>query len=194
MMNRERGSSILAGMLPAAAVAALVGGAVVYDMGAVRVSVDEKGKDGTSIHLVVPAALVSAGIHLVPDRELRKAAPEMGDEMRQWLPVLRAAAAELQNCPDGSLVTVTGPGEKVEITLHHRTLIVHVDSEDETVQVTVPLGLVESVAGWLERAAPRESSGYTLRSKPKGPVATVGVMRDVTRGRVAWATKKCTTA
>ena len=93
MMNRERGSSILAGMLPAAAVAALVGGAVVYDMGAVRVSVDEKGKDGTSIHLVVPAALVSAGIHLVPDRELRKAAPEMGDEMRQWLPVLRAAAA-----------------------------------------------------------------------------------------------------
>jgi len=159
MTNRERGSSILAAMLPAAAVAALVAGAVVYDMGAVRVSVDEKGNNGESIHLVVPAALVSAGIHFVPDRELRKAAPEIGDEMRQWAPVLQAAARELQNCPDGTLIQVQGPGEEVEISLRHGTLIVHVDSEDETVRVTVPLGLVESVAGWLERAAPPPPEG-----------------------------------
>jgi len=154
MMNRESGSSILGALLPAAAVAAIVGGAVVYDMGAIRVSVDQKGRDGRSIHLVVPAALVSAGIHLVPDCQLREATPEMQDEMRQWAPVLRAAARELQSVPDGTLVQVQGPSEKVDIRLHRRTLIVHVDSEDETVRVTVPLGLVESVAGWLERAAP----------------------------------------
>jgi hypothetical protein len=164
MTNRERGSSILAAMLPAAAVAALVAGAVVYDMGAIRVSVDCKKKDGQSIHLVVPAALVSAGIHLVPQRELRQAAPEMRDQMRQWTPVLRAAARELRNCPDGPLVQVQGPGEQVDIQLRHGTLVIHVDSDDETVRVAVPLGLVESVAGWLERAAlaPSEEAPETI--------------------------------
>jgi hypothetical protein len=154
MRNAQKGSSVISAMLPAAAIAAIVGAAVVYDMGAVRVSVDEKGRDGSSFHLIVPAAVVAAGIHLVPKCQLREAGPEVRDAMRQWLPVLRAAAAELRNCPDGSLVTVDGPDERVEVTLRHRTLVVHVDSEDETVQVTVPLGLVESAAGWLERAVP----------------------------------------
>jgi hypothetical protein len=126
--------------------AALAGGALVYDMGGVWVSVKAKKPGGENIRLVVPAAAGPVALWLAPKKDIRKAAKDA----RPWLPAIKAAAEELRNCPDGPLVEVTNPNEKVHIAKQGGALVIDVDDPNETVHVSVPLKMVGVMAAQLE--------------------------------------------
>jgi len=144
--------------------AALAGGALVYDMGSIWISVRAKQTGGESIRLVVPAAAGPVALWLAPKKHVREAAKEA----RPWLPAIKAAAEELRNCPDGPLVEVTNPHEKVHITKQGGALVIDVDDPNETVHVSVPLKMVGVIAAQLE-AMPEPERGKAA-SEPEGSV------------------------
>jgi hypothetical protein len=89
----------------------VLGAAVIYDGGAVHVCVHEKRPGGTNIRLLVPAVVIPAALRLAPERDLQKASAEI----QPYLPAIKIAAEELAKCPDGPLVLVTSPKERVSI-------------------------------------------------------------------------------
>jgi len=135
--------------------AALVGGALVYDMGGIWVTVKAKKPGGENIHLVVPAAAGPVALWLAPKKDIRNAAREA----KPWLPAIKAAAEELRNCPDGPLIEVTNPNEKVHIAKQGSALVIDVDDPNETVHVSIPLKMVSVVAGQLEAMPEPQSQG-----------------------------------
>jgi hypothetical protein len=134
--------------------AALAGGALVYDMGGVWISVKAKKPGGENIRLVVPAAVGPVALWLAPKKDIRKAAKDA----RPWLPAIKAAAEELRNCPDGPLVEVTNPNEKVRIAKQGGALVIDVDDPNETVHVSVPLKAVGIMAAQLEAMPDAEAA------------------------------------
>ena len=56
--------------------------------------------------------------------------------------------------PDGPLVQVTSPHEKVSIVKRGDPLVIDVDEANETVHVSVPLKVVEVVARQIGRVSP----------------------------------------
>jgi len=128
----------------------LVAGAFVYDLGTVKVSVQGKKPGGENIRLVVPAAVVPLALPFVRDEEMQEAA----EKVRPWLPAIEAATEELARCPDGPLVQVTSPHEKVRIVKRGESLVIDVDEADESVHVSLPFKLVSVVAGQIARVPP----------------------------------------
>lgn len=126
--------------------ATLVGGAFVYDMGAVSVRVQEKNPGGDNIRLILPAAAAPVGVWLAPKAKLRKVKEKAGP----YLPALRIAAAELERMPDFTLVEVTSAREKVHIQKRGGHLVIDVDDVNETVHVSVPLKAARVVAAQLD--------------------------------------------
>ncbi len=137
--------------------AALAGGAVAYEMGGVWVSVKAKKPGGDNIRLVVPAAVAPVALWLAPKKNIREAAKEA----RPWLPAIRAAAEELRNCPDGPLIEVASPKEKVQVVKYDDALVIDVDDPNETVHVSVPLKVVGVVARQLEAVSDDEAAHAT---------------------------------
>lgn len=148
MKNREKGFSVLSGTLGLAGAGLVLAGGLVYNAGAVRISVQENRPNGDSIRLILPAAVVPAVMAFVPDEKLR----EIPAEARGVLPALKIAAEELRNLPDCTLVEVHGPDEEVIIALRDGTLAIDVISDEEEVHLQIPLGAVESVASSLASA------------------------------------------
>ncbi len=150
MKNDQKGFTPLTGMLTVAAAGLAVVGGLVYDAGAVRVSVREKQPGGDSIRILAPAAIVPVAMALVPDRVLVK---EMPPEARAAIPALKIAVEELGNLPDCTLVEVHGPGEDVSIALRDGALVIDVDSDDEEVHVQIPWSALESAVSHLFSAS-----------------------------------------
>jgi hypothetical protein len=71
--------------------------------------------------------------------------------------VARAVCRELDSCPDGVLVDVSGPRENVQIVKQGRVVVVDVDSREETVHVSVPLRSVSKILSKLETWQVRSS-------------------------------------
>jgi len=128
----------------------VLGAAVIYDGGAVHVCVHEKRPGGTNIRLLVPAVVIPAALRLAPERDLQKASAEI----QPYLPAIKIAAEELAKCPDGPLVLVTSPKERVSIVKRGESLVIDVDSPEETVHVSFPLKMVHSVARRFEAMGP----------------------------------------
>jgi hypothetical protein len=129
----------------------LVLAGIVADAGFIGVRVHEKKPDGTNLRLYVPAVLVHLGVRLVPERELARAMSRASE----FLPAMRIAAEELERIPDGLLVEVSSPREHVLIVKSGGSLVVDVDSDRETVHVSVPLKMVRNLARDLEARARR---------------------------------------
>jgi hypothetical protein len=125
----------------------MVGGAIVYNEGAVRVDVRERTRDGQHIYLLVPAAVLPVAARLIPKDKL-KDAPR---EIRPWLPTIQAATKELARCADGPLVQVDSKSEHVKIHKQGRSLFIDVDSEEETVHVSFPLEAAADTVSQLAR-------------------------------------------
>ena len=136
-------------MLGLAGTTALAG-AYLAQQGAVRVSVDEHHANGRHVRLLVPAALVPAGMRFVPEENLRDAAAHV----RLFLPTIRVASAELARLPDCDLVEVQNVNEHVKITKRGGSLVIDVQSPQETVHVSFPLRLAGRVAAQLESLGP----------------------------------------
>jgi hypothetical protein len=126
-----------------------------YSMGTVAVSVYEKKPNGGQVYVPVPAAVIPLGLRLAPADDLANAATEV----RPWLPAIKVASEELAHCPDTTLVEVTNPTEKVAITKSGNSIVIDVDSPEERVHVSVPLGTAYMVASQLERLDERPVHG-----------------------------------
>ncbi len=150
MKNNQKGFSTLSGVLSVAGAGLVLAGGLIYNAGAVRISVQEKRAGGDHIRIIAPAAIVPVALAFIPDRVLTR---EMPEEAKAVLPALKIVAEELHNLPDGPLVEVSGPREEVSIAVRDGMLVIDVDSDSEEVHVQVPLGVLESAASHLAGAA-----------------------------------------
>jgi hypothetical protein len=122
---------------------------VTYNAGAVRVSVDEKRPKGAHVHVFVPAIVVPVALGFIPAKHFHT---HGNKDLQQWIPMLKAASQELDRCPDATLVEVTSPSEHVKISKRGNSLYIDVDDSGETVHVSFPVGVVQTVVNKLEAA------------------------------------------
>lgn len=136
-------------LLGAASLAGTVG-VVTYNAGAVRVSVVEKRPNGDRVHVFVPAIMVPMAMGFIPAKHFHV----HGRDTHKWLPLLKAVSQELERCPDATLVEVTSPKEHVKISKLGNSLYIDVDDPGETVHVSFPVGVVQTVVNKLEAGNP----------------------------------------
>lgn len=115
-------------------------GAALSSEGFIAVRVQEKQANGTHLNLIVPAAIVPATLHFVPQDKLKDA----GRDIRPYLPVIDAAIPALEDCPDGVLVEVRDPGEHVLIQKIGGSVVIDVNDHEDIVHVSVPLRAAQS--------------------------------------------------
>jgi hypothetical protein len=125
-------------------------GAWVFHEGVIRVDVDEARADGSHVHVWVPATAVSAGLRLTPRHYLRQAA----DHSRDYLPLFREIAKELQKYPNAELLDVRDGSDYVHVSVKNGKLYLDAVSDNENIHVICPTVTLEDVADRLEDAAP----------------------------------------
>lgn len=120
--------------------------------GLVRVSVNEmpEAAHPTHINVIVPAALVPAALHFVPNHALREAVERAGP----WMPAAQAACEELAKLPDTELVEVRDNREHVRIRTEDGRLVIDVESPRENVHVSFPLRTAWKVAREIRERGP----------------------------------------
>ncbi|HLY62336.1 MAG TPA: hypothetical protein VKV95_16460 [Terriglobia bacterium] len=123
-------------------------GVITYNAGAVRVSVVEKRQNGEHVHVFVPAIVIPMAMGFIPAKHFHV----HDKDTHQWLPILKAVSQELERCPDATLVEVTSPDEHVKISKQGNSLYIDVDDPGETVHVSFPVGVVQTVVNKLEAA------------------------------------------
>ena len=123
-------------------------GVITYNAGAVRVSVVEKRQNGGHVHVFVPAIVIPMTLGFIPAKHFHV----HGKDTHKWLPLLKAVSQELERCPDATLVEVTSPNEHVKISKQGNSLYIDVDDPGETVHVSFPVGVVQTVVNKLEAA------------------------------------------
>ncbi len=128
----------------------VLAGAYVFHDGVIRVTVDEARPNGDHVHLVVPATIVAAGLHFVPERDLSRAMREA----RPYMPMFETFTKELSRLPDFELVSVDSSEQRVRIRTEARRLIVDVHDTGETVHVSFPLSALRHLAEDLQEHRP----------------------------------------
>jgi len=111
--------------------------AAVASLGVVVVDVREGGPGGTRIVVPVPLFVAQTALSLVPADKTRVDL----DRAAEHLPLAREVLEALADGPDGELVRVEEPGERVVIVKEGAVLRVRVVGRDEDVTVNVPLAL-----------------------------------------------------
>lgn len=84
--------------------------------------------------------LAPAAIFCVPNRHLQKA----GEQLRPWMPAIRAAVEQLKDERDMTFVEVDQAGQHVRVSESGGSVIVDVDDPNETVHVSAPLRAIGS--------------------------------------------------
>lgn len=134
----------------------LIGGAVLFHEGTITVRVEEKRPNGDHVFVFAPAAVVPWAIALAPEKHVRF--DHLPPEARQVLPALVEAADKLSDMPDFVLVEVTSPREQVKVEKRGGSLVVNVDSDRETVYVSVPLRAARHALANLAARIPEPST------------------------------------
>lgn len=116
--------------------------ASVVRSGMVMVKVDEPG---SRIVFPVPAFLVYAGMKVLPLVE-EDIWADARAELGEWGPVAAEALRAVEDAPDAVLVEVQNAREHVRITKEGRSLEIYVKGQDETVEISVPAGLLGHIA------------------------------------------------
>lgn len=148
--NRQRGSTVLNAALVLALATAGTAGAVVYNAGSIQIQVREKHEGGENINLIIPAAIIPVGLAFAPDEKLA----EVSERMQEILPILKAAAEELEKIPDGVLVEVRNHNEHVLIEKRGGALVIDVDTDSEEVHISFPIHMLISAVRKLESVRP----------------------------------------
>ena len=125
-----------------------------FHEGVIRVSVDEHRPNGDHVHVVVPAALVPVAMRFAPRHAMEDAARQAGP----WMSTVQQAAKELRKYPDAELVEVRSPNEHVVIRTQNGTLLVDVESANETVHVACPLATIEHISEEIADSRPSEAT------------------------------------
>ncbi len=145
MIEWAKRRPILAAVLLVLGVAAGSAAAATYRAGLVRVSVEEKRPGGENVKVIVPGILLTTGLKLVPEAQLREGLRDA----RPWLPVAAAVARELRNYPDASFIEVSSGQEQVRIATRGGVLVVDVNSPEETIHVSIPLATLADLTAEL---------------------------------------------
>jgi hypothetical protein len=127
-----------------------VAGAYVFHEGVIRVDVDESGKNGSHVHVWVPATVVPMALSVVPSKHIEKAARQA----REFLPVLRELSKELEKYPNADLVDVRDANQHVRVSVHDGKVYVDAVSKEQDIHVSVPAETIGDVADRLEARAP----------------------------------------
>ena len=131
-------------VLPLAAGAGVV--ALAYSTGTVTVDVDDG--QGTDFTLPLPAGLIPMALRFLPDEVCR----ELEREVEPSWGAVRAAVEEMNRIPDAVLVEVESERDHVLVVKEDGRIVVRVWSDEEHVNVAIPLHLVSSVVNQVERA------------------------------------------
>jgi hypothetical protein len=129
---------------------AVAGAGLLCSEGLVHVNVLQKGAERHHVHMIAPAMLVPIGIHFVPRAHLAQAA----EEIRPWLPVIRETLKQLQQIEDLPFVEVSEPGQHVRISKSGGSIVVDLESEEESVHISTPIRAMSSAVEELAAAAP----------------------------------------
>lgn len=142
---------ILAKVALGLGVTAAAAGAYVFHQGVIRVDVDEHRDGGTHLHLLLPATVVTTGLHFVPKDKLQCTARDL----RPYLRVLREVSKELEKYPNVELVEVKDGRDHVRISMSGGKLRIVATSQDgDDVHVSLPASVLSDVADQLEDHAP----------------------------------------
>jgi len=109
--------------------------------GTIRVDVDEHREGGSHIHFWVPATVVPAALHFVPDDKLQEAA----DRAHEALPIVRIVAEELEKYPNADFVQVDSESEHVKVSVHGGKIYIDVKDHNDDVHLAVPVATIEDV-------------------------------------------------
>jgi len=124
--------------------------AVVMQDGLIEVNVQEKGKDGTHVHLYVPATAATWGVHLAPTEKLK----EHLRGHREQLQLARTVVKGLEEIPDATLLEVDTFTEHVRMEKRGGRFLLDVDDKGEVVHISVPIRAARKVLQDLEAEAP----------------------------------------
>jgi hypothetical protein len=105
------------------------------------VDVQEGGPDGMHIVVPVPLALAQLAVAFVPSAHTRIPCPEAAE----YLPMAERIIEELQDMEDVELVRVEDGHELVVVSKIGENLEVEVFGNDEEVNVSLPLYVVEDI-------------------------------------------------
>lgn len=125
-----------------------VAGAYTFHQGLIRVDVDEYREGGSHVHFWLPAAVVPAAMHMLPRSEMRL--EEHKEQLREALPVVRAAIEELKRFPDTTFVEVQDGEQHAVVSTQAGRLRVDVTDQGESAHVVVPLSTIEDVFDQLK--------------------------------------------
>ncbi len=118
--------------------------------GLVHVNVLQKGAQPHHVHVIAPALLLPIGMHFAPKARLADAA----QEIRPWLPVVRETLEQLQQCEDLPFVEVNEPAQYVRVAKSGGSIVVDVESAEESVHISTPIRALSSAVEELAAAAP----------------------------------------
>ena len=117
--------------------------AAIYGAGTIAVNVQERAGSHVSVH--VPAGLANMVLGLVPDRVIEEALAEANAEIEPWVPAARNAWKQLEQAPDFVLLEVVDGHQFVRVEKQGTQIRVHVDFDDGSVDVAVPLKTVRKL-------------------------------------------------
>jgi len=107
--------------------------------GTIRVDVDEHRPGGSHVHFWVPATVVPAALHFVPDDKLQEAA----DRAHEALPIVKIVAEELEKYPNADFVQVDSESEHVKVSVHSGKIYIDVKDHNDDVHLAVPVATIE---------------------------------------------------
>lgn len=117
--------------------------ATVVSSGLVKVAVHQPDVE---LDFSVPAALVHMGLLTLPLVLEENVMEDVRAELGEAGPAAAAALRAIAEAPDAVLVDVQDNGERVRVVKQGRHLEVHVESADGTVEISLPAGLLGSIA------------------------------------------------
>jgi len=109
--------------------------------GTIRVDVDEHRPGGSHVHFWVPATVVPAALHFVPDDKLQEAA----DRAHEALPIVKTVAEELEKYPNADFVQVDSESEHLKVSVHSGKIYIDVKDHNDDVHLAVPVATIEDV-------------------------------------------------
>ena len=122
----------------------------VHSAGMFELDIHDQGPGGVDITGIrIPAALGHVALAFIPASVFDFCED---DDFARHAPLLEAACEELAEAPDFVLVEVISNDEHVLIRKEGNALVVDVESEDENVHVSIPLGIARAFARKIERA------------------------------------------
>lgn len=137
--------------LPLKIIAACAGSVGILFFGAIMtlasqqwllVNVETHGPDAVNLYIPVPMGLIYPSLHFIPEdaREI-----EIPDDVELNREALQQMVQVLRDCPDGDFVRVSTRTENVRIAKSGGDLLVCVQTEEENVDIRVPLAFFDEV-------------------------------------------------